>query len=52
MDEVEHEQGYKEFYKGIEFNYEQTKSWKDGWLDAQYENYLEKSNQKESFDEL
>lgn len=39
------EEGYQDFYKGVEFNIASSTIWQDGWLEGQWEAYLENSNQ-------
>lgn len=39
------EQGYQDFYKGVDFNIKNSISWQNGWLEGQWEAYLQNSNQ-------
>jgi hypothetical protein len=28
--------GHRAFYEGVEFSYNQSRGWRDGWLEAQW----------------
>jgi len=50
MKNNQHEQGYQDFYKGVQFSDFKCHEWQEGWHAAAYEHWLENSNQKDYYE--